>query len=352
MSDQSSLLRDQVVAAQTQQRPLSIRGNNTKSFLGHPCDATILDTSSHSGILHYEPTELVITARAGTLLSDIKQCLDEQQQMLAFEPPSYGEKATLGGTIACNLSGPRRPYTGAARDYVLGCHIINGQGHIMKFGGEVMKNVAGYDVSRLMTGSLGTLGILLDVSLKVIPKPLHELTISKELDGDQALQLMSHWRQTPLPVSAACHNGEQLFFRLSGSEKALKTAHSKIGGERIDNGDHFWQRLNEHQHAFFNSSKKIWRLSLPSTVPMLELDGKTFLDWGGAQRWLVSDIKPDTIRQLVGSVGGHATVYRNNDDQTDSFQPLSLNMLYLHQQIKKAFDPHGLFNPGRMHREI
>ncbi len=265
MSDQCQTLRDQVIDAQTQQRPLSIQGNNTKSFLGQLCDAPIIDVSGHSGILHYEPTELVITARAGTLLSEIRQCLDEHQQMLAFEPPAYGEKATLGGTIACNLSGPRRPYTGAARDYVLGCRIINGQGHVMQFGGEVMKNVAGYDVSRLMTGSMGTLGILLDISLKVIPKPVHELTISKELDADQAIQLMSHWRQQPVPVSACCHDGQQLFFRLSGSEQALKTAHNKIGGERIDNGDQFWQRLNEHQHAFFRSNKTVWRLSLPST---------------------------------------------------------------------------------------
>jgi len=352
MPDQSQPLGDQVTEAISQKRALYIQGNNTKAFLGNECDASTLDVSNHSGILHYEPTELVITARAGTPLSEIIHNLDAHQQMLAFEPPAFGEHATLGGTIACNLSGPRRPYTGAARDYVLGCRMINGQGQIMQFGGEVMKNVAGYDVSRLMTGSLGTLGILLDVSLKVVPKPQKEITISKEVSAEQALQLMAHWRQQPAPISASCHDGQQLFFRLSGTEQALKAARNKIGGERVDNDTLFWQRLNEHQHAFFNTRKKVWRLSLPSTAPLLELEGKTMMDWGGAQRWLVSDANPETVRTKVASIGGHATVYRNNNTDTNSFHPLDGNMLFIHQQLKKALDPHGLFNPGKMYSEI
>jgi len=352
MSDLSQTLREQVLDAREHQQPVSIQGNNTKGFLGNSGATPILDTSAHSGILHYEPTELVLTARAGTLLSDITQCLDEHQQMLAFEPPGFGDKATLGGTIACNLSGPRRPYAGAARDFVLGCCIINGQGQVLKFGGEVMKNVAGYDVSRLMTGAMGTLGILLDISIKVVPKPPMELTIRKEVDNEQALQVMSRWRQRPMPVSAACHDGNHLYFRLSGSESALKSAQNKMGGDRVDNGEDFWERLREHKHAFFDINKPLWRLSLPANTPLFNLDGKQFIDWGGAQRWLVSSMDADKIRALTYKAGGHASLYRRMDSEVETFHPLPEAMLPIHQRIKQAFDPDNIFNPGRMYKTI
>lgn len=352
MADLSQTLREQVLNAREQQHAVSIQGNNSKHFLGNLCDAQTLDVSAHNGILHYEPTELVLTARAGTLISDITRCLDEHQQMLAFEPPAFADKATLGGTIACNLSGPRRPYAGSARDFVLGCRIINGQGQILKFGGEVMKNVAGYDVSRLMTGSMGTLGILLDISIKVVPKPPMELTIKKEVDNEKALQVMSRWGQRPMPVSAACHDGNHLYFRLSGSESALKSAHNKMGGDRVDNGEDFWKRLREHTHAFFDANKPLWRLSLPANTPLFDLDGKEFIDWGGAQRWLVSSVDADRIRAISSKAGGHASLYRRMDSEVETFHPLSESMLYIHTRIKQAFDPDNIFNPGRIYKTL
>lgn len=352
MSDLSPTLREQVLHAREQQQAISIRGNNTKSFLGHQDDTPVLDVSAHSGVLHYEPTELVMTARAGTLLSEINKCLDEHQQMLAFEPPVFDDKATLGGTIACNLSGPRRPYTGAARDFVLGCRIINGQGQILKFGGEVMKNVAGYDVSRLMAGSMGTLGILLDISIKVIPKPQQEITIRKEVDSTKALEVMSRWGQLPMPISAACHDGNHLYFRLSGSELSLRSAHNKMGGDLVKNDSDFWLRLREHTHAFFDTNKPLWRLSLPSNTPMLNLEGKKFIDWGGAQRWLVSNMSTEKIRAITANAGGHATLYRDPNNKAGTFHPLSAPMLKIHERIKLSFDPDKLFNPGRMYKTL
>lgn len=352
MSDLSQTLREQILNARQQQHAVSIRGNNTKAFLGSPCAAQTIDISAHNGILYYEPTELVLTARAGTLLSDIKQCLDAHQQMLAFEPPTFSDQATLGGTIACNLSGPRRPYAGAARDFVLGCRIINGQGQILKFGGEVIKNVAGYDVSRLMTGAMGTLGILLDISIKIVPQPAHELTIKLEVDKGKAIQLMSLWAQQPMPVSASCHDGSHLYFRLSGSASAIKSAHNKMGGDLVDNGDDFWYRVREHKHAFFDTTKPLWRLSLPSNTPLLGMDDKNFIDWGGAQRWLVSSMEAEKIRAITAKAGGHASLYRHQNSGIETFHPLPEPLLLIQKRIKQAFDPDRLFNPGRMYRAI
>ncbi len=352
MQDLEQDILAQVQDALQGQQALAIQGNNTKTFYGNPCQAQPLQISGHNGILHYEPAELVMTARAGTPLKTIKECLQEHGQMLGFEPPGFGDEATLGGTIACNLSGPRRPYAGAARDFVLGCRIINGHGQVMRFGGEVMKNVAGYDVSRLMAGAMGTLGVLLDISIRVIPRPQQEFTIRKEVDSTKALQAIARWSQKPMPISAACHDGDQLYFRLSGNELALKTAHNKMGGEPLDNDAQLWERLREQSHAFFDGNKPLWRLSVPANTPMLALDGKTFLDWGGAQRWLVSDIGADRIRKMIDKVGGHATLYRNGPQDIEAFQPLPAAMLQVQQRLKQSFDPQRLFNPGRLYKDL
>ena len=349
MADTSLELQQKVIQAASRRQPLAIHGNHTKAFLGPSCQAEPLDVSQHQGILHYEPTELVITARAGTLLSEIENTLADNGQMLAFEPPSYHPQATLGGTIACNLSGPRRPYCGSARDYMLGCRIINGHGQIISFGGEVMKNVAGYDVSRLMTGAFGTLGILLDVSLKVLPRPPTEWTFKQNIDTNRAIQKLTLWRRLPLPISAICHDAEFLYYRLSGTERSLSQAHNSMGGEQVEDSNHFWERIKEHRHAFFDTQLPLWRLSVPPTAKLATLTGKSLLEWGGAQRWLITEMDPEKLRQRVSDEGGHASLYRGLPEMKERLHPMDTRLKALNERIKHAFDPDSLLNPGRMH---
>lgn len=352
MADISEQLQQQVHHALASELPLTISGGNTKAFYGHAVTGTPLQLSEHSGILSYEPTELVLTARAGTPLNEIEQSLAEQGQMLAFEPPYFGETATLGGTIACNLSGPRRAAAGSARDFVLGCKLLNGKGEMLHFGGEVMKNVAGYDVSRLMAGALGTLGVLLEVSLKVLPRPEGEQTVVQECSESTAIERMNRWAQQSLPVSATCYDGASLYVRLSGTEGTIKAARKIIGGEEVPPTRTWWQKLKEHQHAFFSASKPLWRLSLASTTPPIPLKGKWLYEWDGAQRWLVSDEPVEKIRQAAAKAGGHATLYRGDRDNIDVFHPLPAPLMKLHRNLKQAFDPEGIFNPGRMYKGV
>jgi len=346
-------LQSQVQEAYTDKTPLKILAGNSKDFYGRAVDANILDVSEHQGIISYEPTELVITARAGTRLTDIEFTLNDSNQMLAFEPPHFASTATLGGTIACNMSGPRRAYTGAARDFVLGSNIINGKAEQLKFGGQVMKNVAGYDASRLMCGAMGGLGVILDVSLKVIPKPEAEITVSHECDINQAMQYMHQWVKQSLPVSASCYVGSQLYTRLSGNQSSVTSAQQIIGGEVIGNNLVFWQQVKEQSHNFFNTEKSIWRLSLASnSSPLNSLAGDTLYEWGGALRWLSSDEPAEKIRETLSSLGGHATLFKNNTQNIAPFQPLSTGMLSIHKKLKHAFDPENIFNPGCMYKEL
>ena len=350
--DITESLQTQIKDALARQQHLRIDGGGSKSFYGHAIEGVPLSTREHRGIISYEPTELVLTARAGTPLAEIEATLAAQNQMLPFEPPHYGDSATLGGTIACGLSGPRRPYAGAARDYVLGCRVLTGKGDVLHFGGEVMKNVAGYDVARLMTGALGTLGVLLDISLKVLPRPAAETTLQLSMPEAQALETMNHWAGQPVPLSAAVYDGENLFLRLSGAASAVSEAEKKIGGEQTPQADTLWRALREHQHPFFANERPLWRLSLAPGYPALQLQGKTLLDWGGAQRWLISSEPADTIRQTVESAGGHATWFRQQTTDARVFHPLPAYLLQLHRRLKQAFDPAGILNRGRMYPDI
>lgn len=327
---------------------LRIVGGDTKGFYGRAPQGVRLETYGHSGILAYEPSELVITARSGTPLNEIEATLAEHGQMLAFEPPHFGDGATLGGTVACGLSGPRRPWGGALRDHVLGVKIINGKGEILTFGGQVMKNVAGFDVSRLMAGALGTLGVLLEVSLKVLPLPAHEITLVNELDAERSLRFLCRLMGRSFPLSGACHWKQQLYLRFSGSEAALQRVRTDVGGDELPAGDAFWSALREQQLDFFHDLNPLWRLSLPPATPPLDLPGKEIIDWGGAQRWLVSHEPAEQIRRAAGQAGGHATAFRCRDRKT-VFQPLPDGLAALHRNLKQAFDPQGLFNPGRMY---
>ena len=343
-------LQAQVQQALANKTPLRIVGGDSKAFLGNRSEDNILDVSAHQGIISYEPTELVITARSGTPLKEIENILMAQNQMLAFEPPHYGDTATLGGTIACNLSGPRRAYAGAARDYVLGTRIINGKAEDLHFGGEVMKNVAGYDVSRLMAGAMGTLGVLLDASLKVLPFPEYEVTLVHTVDAKTALNKMHDWALQPLPISATCFYGEKLVVRLCGTEGGVRAAMKKIGGDEMPNAAEFWQQIKEQRKSIFNGEKSLWRLSIASDTSPMEM-GKALYEWGGALRWLKSDAPVETIQQAAREAGGHATLFRNltYDAAMPVFQPLNAGLLKIHQQLKHAFDPENIFNPGRMY---
>lgn len=350
--DISSPLQAQILDAFKNKTALKIRAGNSKAFYGRAIIADTLDVSEHRGVISYEPTELVITARAGTPLNEIESILNQSNQMLAFEPPSFAESATIGGTVACNLSGPRRAYAGAARDFVLGCNIINGKAEKLKFGGQVMKNVAGYDASRLMCGAMGGLGVILDVSLKVLPKPETEITLSHTCDINQAIEHMHHWVKQSLPVSASCYDGKQLFIRLSGNNSSVTSAQKIIGGELIDNSSAFWQQIKQQSHEFFKTDKPIWRLSLASNTSALNLSGDSLIEWGGALRWLNTDEPATKIRETLDAVGGHATLFKNNNLDIEPFHALSPGMLKIHKQLKNAFDPDNILNPGCMYQEL
>lgn len=355
--DHTSSLQAQVQAAYESKSPLNIQGGCSKSFLGHAVNGDVLDVSQHQGIINYEPTELVLTARSGTRLSDIEDILASQNQMLGFEPPHFGSNATLGGTIACNLSGPRRAYAGAARDYVLGTRLLNGKGEDLHFGGEVMKNVAGYDVSRLVTGAMGTLGVLLEVSLKVLPKPESEITLMQQVNSLTATTRLHEWAQQPLPISASCFDGEQLMIRLSGTPTAVDAAVQKIGGEPLDNADAFWQSIREQTHEFFADDKPLWRLSIASTTSSLTVPDKVLSEWGSALRWIKTDLPAAAIQHMALAAGGHATLFRPSQLQAEQspqeiFQPLPNGLMQLHRKIKTAFDPAAILNIGRMYPDI
>ncbi len=351
-TDQTEHILSCVQASVKTKTALNIAAGKSKDFYARQVRAEVLDVSAHQGIINYQPSELVITARAGTTLSEINNVLSEHHQMLAFEPPGFSDRATLGGTIACNLSGPRRACTGAARDYVLGCTLINGRAEKIHFGGEVMKNVAGYDVSRLMCGALGTLGVLLDISLKVVPEPEAEISLMQQCDVKQALHTLHHWASRNIPVSASCYDGETLYYRLSGNASDLQASRKITGGDQQESSTDFWHLLKEQQHSFFNDDMPLWRLSLASSTAALPLQGDTLMEWGGALRWLKSDESAEKIRRELESHGGQATLFRHNTTQTEPFHTLSPGLLAIHRQLKKAFDPLNIFNPGRMYPEV
>ncbi len=339
------------------QRPLHIQGGGSKAFYGRPLinPAEKLDVSALQGIIDYEPTELVITARAGTTLATIESLLQQNNQMLAFEPPYFANSATLGGCIATGLSGPRRASAGAVRDFVLGVRILDGNGRDLRFGGQVMKNVAGYDVSRLMVGAMGTLGVLLEISLKVLPIPAVERTLSLDMDEAHAIEYMNRWAGKPLPISATGFVDDRLFIRLSGAESAVHAAQIQLGGEINQESEMFWKSVREHSHNFFKSAKSLWRLSVKSTTPPIKLPQSTqFIEWNGALRWLAyqETMPADIIRQITREIGGSATFFRNTDPAIPVFQQPGPALMHVHRQLKKQFDPAGILNPGRLYPQF
>ena len=345
--------QEQVKAAAASGQRLRIRGGGSKDWYGGAPQGAILDTRLHAGIVAYEPTELVITARCGTPLAEIEAALATQNQMLAFEPPRFSPGATLGGTVAAGLCGPRRATSGATRDFVLGAKLLDGKGDVLSFGGQVMKNVAGYDVSRMLAGSLGTLGLLLEVSVKVLPRPLREATLRFAMSEDEAIRRLNEWGGQPLPISGSAWCDGVLALRLSGAGAAVDAATRMLGGEAMldADADAFWADVREQRHAFFAGEGALWRLSLPSTTGVLAAGGAQLIEWGGAQRWLRAEGDAATaqaLRRTAQACGGHATLFRGGDKGVGVFQPLAPALARIHARMKHAFDPARIFNPGRM----
>ena len=344
-------LRERVRAAHHKRRPLRLRGSGTKDFYGEDVsegpEPELLDLRPYTGIVDYEPSELFVTARCGTPLAEIERALAKHNQFLAFEPPTFGGDPTIGGVIATGLSGPRRMYAGAARDFVLGVTLLDGRGEILRFGGQVMKNVAGFDVSRLLCGSLGILGVIMEVSLKVLPKPREELTLRLELTAQRAVEAFNRWSGQPLPLSgAAWHNGVA-WVRLSGAASAVRAARERLGGERAEliQASNWWYGLRHCTHPIFEQ-RTVWRLSVPDTTPPLDLPGEPVIDWGGGLRWYATDAA--NVREIASSVGGTALCWRGPPPAGGRFHPLQPTVAALHRRLKERFDPHGIFNPGRM----
>lgn len=356
MSDLVSAWAGQIQEAAASGTPLCIEGGGSKRFVGRAVQGEVLNVSAHAGVVSYEPTELVVTARGGTPLAELEAVLAGQNQFLAFEPPHFGSGATVAGCVAAGLSGPRRASAGAVRDFMLGVKILDGRGEVMSFGGQVMKNVAGYDVSRLIAGSLGTLGIILEVSLKVLPRPVAEQTLRFSFDEARAIDQLNEWGGQPLPVSASAWLDGVLTLRLSGAEAAVRAACARLGGEALDEqaATTFWRDLREQQCAYFSTGTEapLWRLSLPSVAGPLQLAGEQLIEWGGAQRWLYSDAPADDIRARATALGGHATLFRGGDRRGEVFTPLDAPLLTIHQRLKAAFDPAGILNPGRLYQGI
>ena len=338
--------QERIRAAAGSGAPLRLRGGGSKDFYGGALAGDVLDTRGHAGIVSYEPTELVVTARCGTRLDELEATLAANGQMLAFEPPRFGAQATLGGCVAAGLSGPRRAAAGAVRDFVLGARLLDGRARELSFGGQVMKNVAGYDVSRLLAGSLGTLGLLLEISLKVLPRPAEELTLQLELSEEAALEALNRWAGQPLPVTASAWRGGVLCLRLSGAASAVRAAAKSIGGKTVADP---WAGIREQTDPYFAGDTPLWRLSVPSHAPALGLPGEQLIEWGGALRWLRTAADAAAVRAAASRAGGHATLFRAASKEAGAFAPLSPMLLQLHRQLKAAFDPAGIFNPGRLH---
>jgi glycolate oxidase FAD binding subunit len=338
--------------------PLRITGHGSKDFYGEALTGEVLSTLALNGVTAYEPSELYLSVLAGTPIHDVEALLLQHQQRLAFEPPYFGGRGTIGGMVAAGLSGPARAALGSVRDHLLGAVLINGKGELLSFGGTVMKNVAGFDVSRVLAGSMGQLGLITEVTLKVLPLPQSVATLRFEFDQAAALMALNRWGGEPLPIEASAWWDGALLLRLAGAHAAVEAAARRLGGEVIpaEMAGTFWMGLRHHSDEFFAGAERavaggarLWRISVPSTTPEMKLHGEQLVEWGGAQRWVVTPLAPPMVREAAAAVGGHATLFRALAKTGGAFTPLSRPLAIIHQRLKAAFDPHGVFNPGRLY---
>jgi glycolate oxidase FAD binding subunit len=350
--DLSDRLRQTVREAYEARTPLCIQGGGSKTFYGRDALGEPLQVGGHRGIVAYEPAELTITVRCGTPIAEVEAVLAEKNQMLAFEPPRHAGTATIGGIIACGFSGPRRMSAGSVRDFLLGLRCINGEGEILHFGGAVMKNVAGFDAFRLMVGAMGTLGVLLEATFKVLPRPERQETLVFEYEAARAIATMNEWASRPLPVGATAWHDGRLYVRLEGSTEAVGSARRQLGGDTPENPDEYWRDIRDHRHPWLSRPDMLWRIALPPATPMLPIVGEWMIEWGGAQRWLRSAMASKFVREMCARHRGHATIYRGGERDGSIFHPLSAPVMQLHRRLKEAFDPRGILNPQRLYREL
>ena len=361
--DDPELVRliDRVDHARSQRAPLDICGGGTKAFYGEPRCGEPLDITGLAGISSYDPSELVVTVRAGTALADLEAALDERGQCLAFEPPRFSTGGTVGGMVATALSGPARANQGSVRDHVLGVTLLNGRGEVLTFGGQVAKNVAGYDVSRLIAGSLGILGVICEVSLKVLPIYPATRTLCFEWDQDRALEQLTIWVSQPLPLSASAWHQGELQVRLAGAAAAVSAACTQLGGTELpaDVASSEWLSLRDQTQQFFSltdtqlaGSERLWRLSVPATAAPVKLPGRQLIEWHGAQRWWRTTATAREVRAAAAQAGGHATLIRGANKSDGVFTPVSDVLMRIHRGLKQAFDPECIFNPGRLYAEL
>lgn len=365
---------ERIRVAAAEGTPLCIRGGGSKDFYGGPLNGELLDMRGHSGVSSYEPSELVVTVRAGTPLAELEALLAQQGQCLAFEPPRFGGElsstATVGGMVAAGLAGPSRASVGSVRDYVLGASMINGRGELLTFGGQVMKNVAGYDVSRVLAGSLGVLGVIAELSLKVLPVAPAEATLVFECTQADALKMLNQWGGQPLPLNASgwmAQGGQGwLYLRLRGAQAAVESACRQLGGERTEAGEAAasWTALRDQAIPFFAdpaAGLDLWRVSVPQTAPVLAIEGASapLVEWHGGQRWyLLPSSAATRVRAAARSAGGHATLFKRastaEDDarSADAFDTPSPALLKIHAALKREFDPQGIFNRGRLYADF
>ena len=337
----------QIKEAAARSQKLVIRGSGSKSLLAPEARGEVLDTRAHAGIVEYDPKELVIVVRCGTSIAEVEKSMAAANQMLAFEPPHFGEHATIGGMVASSLSGPRRPYAGAVRDFVLGCKVLDGKGDHLSFGGKVMKNVAGFDVSRLITGSMGTLGVITEASFKCLPLPKAQQTRVFEMDAQAAIVAMNRWYAEANPVTATAWVEGKLYVRLAGAEPAVNSAVAKLGGEALARDVEWWRNWREQTHAFFADDGPLIRVSCKSTAAWGDLgngDDKQAIDWGGAQRWLrTKSVALPAVREWASTQGGHASVFRSAASDVERSQMLQPALAEVSQKIKASFDPYNVF---------
>jgi glycolate oxidase FAD binding subunit len=353
--DISKQLQQQIINAAQTKQALQIIGNNSKAFYGCITDddvTTPLFVAEHSGIIDYQPSELTITARAGTALKEIIELLAEHRQMLAFEPPTFDGRASLGGCIATALAGPRRPWTGSVRDYVIGMRLLTGDGKDIRVGGKVMKNVAGYDLFRPMAGALGTLGVMLDITLKLLPLPETETSFSMKLEATAMQNVLRDWRNASMPISASSYDNGMLNARLSGSAVSIEDAIYKLPSDMLELSADYWQELNEHKLPFFDDPAPLYRLVVPGNAPCDFVTGETLIDWAGSLRWIKTPIPFSEVQNHAAALGGTASVYRNGLKNEDVFSHMSDPLLALHKRIKGVMDPAGILNPGRLYRAL
>jgi len=349
--DSTAELVAQVRDATAHGTPLRIVGGDTKRFYGRAVGGAPLATRCHAGILRHDPAELVLTARGGTPLGEIEAQLASHAQRLPFEPPHFGADATIGGTVASGLAGPARAWAGPVRDFVLGARVLTGDGRVLRFGGEVMKNVAGYDVARLTAGSLGILGALLDVSIKVLPMPACERTLALELDETHALDRLADLSRGALPLTAGSWTDGRLYLRFEASDATLDGVERRVGGEVVPEARTLWASLREQTHPFFGGAQPLWRCTVPPLAPPLALGSSPLVEWNGLQRWYRC-APGATAFEAASTVGGHATLFRHGLDAVDVFTPLAAPLMRLHRALKREFDPAGILNPGRMYADL